>query len=353
MGVLSWLGLANAVAASPQPAAFSVTSPNVGVVSPWAGPSHLAKVVIDDIFDVKVKPVTRAEAMTIPAVVKARHLICEMLARQPLRAYRDGVALEDQPTWLTRTDTGVSPRMRIVWTMDDLLFYGWSLWATKRGAEGQILDASRVPPDLWKFDANGNVLVADKPVNADQVVLIPGIFEGLLAPGSSTIRGTKDLENQWIARVKNPVPLTEIRYTGDEYLTDDEIKDIRDKFIVARNDPDGTVMVTPSGFEVHTSGDSTLELFTEGRNAAALDIARFANIPAILLDASNINATSINYSNGDTKRSEFLDITLRSWALSLEDRLSMDDCTPRGTTIAFDLSALRTPDTGTGPVLED
>ena len=62
----------------------------------------------------------------------------------------------------------------------------------------------------------------------------------------------------------------------------------------------------------------------------------------------------MTYQNVMAGRSELNDLTLRSWALPIEERLSQDDCLPRGTYAAFDLSALTiTPDPGTGPKLED
>lgn len=346
MGFLEWLGFRDVAA----PGAYATSR---GVVSPFAGPNHLARIVVDDLFGIDTQAVTRAEAMSVPAVAKARNLICGQLGRQPLRAYRGDQALVDQPTWLYRTNTAVPPRLRTMWVLDDLLFYGWSLLAVERGAEGQILDAARVDRGRWKFDPAGRVLIDDKPVDAEQVVLIPGPFEGFLSAGARTVRAARKLEEQWTARVKNPVPVTEIRYTGEDDLDEAEMRDIRSTYIAARNDPDGTVMVTPRGFEVHPHGDQALDLFVNGRNAVTLDIARFMNVPAIMLDASNVNATSVNYSNEAVGRSELRDLTLRFWALSVEDRLSADDCTPRGTTIAFDLSDLTVPDIGTGPRLED
>ena len=138
MGLLTWLGLNSAVAIGSQTASR-------GVVSPWAGPSTLSRIVVDDIFGLDTTTVTRTMAMSIPAVAKARHLIATTLARQPLVAYRDGDRMDAQPSWLTRTDTGEPPRLRMLWTIDDCLFYGWSLWAVNRGSGGLILDARRCP----------------------------------------------------------------------------------------------------------------------------------------------------------------------------------------------------------------
>jgi len=348
MGILDWMGFGRL----PETYSASATASR-GVTSPWAGPSHLARVVVDDIFGVETQAVTRAEAMSVPAVAKARNLVCTTLARQPLRAFRDGVPVADQPTWLYRTDTSIPPRLRTMWVLDDLFFYGWSLLEVNRGADGQILDAARIIPSRWKFGPAGEILVDDHGVPQDEVLLIPGPFEGVLNAGGRTIRAARKLEEQWAARVRNPVPVTEIRYTGEEDLDEDEMRDIRSSYIAARNDPDGTVMVTPKGFEVHPHGDAALNLFVEGRNAVAVDVARLTNVPAAMLDAANVNASSVNYTNEALGRAQFIDLCLRFWSLSLEDRLSMDDVTPRGTTIAFDLSELTIPDTGRGPTLED
>ena len=150
------------------------------------------------------------------------------------------------------------------------------------------------------------------------------------------------------------MPVVELRYTGDEDLTLAEMGNIRDTYVTARNDDNGVVMVTPRGFEVHAHGDQALELFIEGRNASALDAARYLNLPATAADATAVNASGVTYTNALVGRTELNDHTLRGWAFPIEERLSMDDCVPRGQSVAFDLSALTTtPDTGTGPRLED
>jgi hypothetical protein len=332
-----------------------IPAASYGIASPWSGTSHLAPAIVwDDIFNLDTRPVGRAEAMSVPAVAKARRLVCETLARYPQRAYQDDVLVSEQPGWTYRTDTAVAPRLRMLWTLDDLFFYGWSLWGVQRGADNSPLDFWRVPKEWWNFDSSGQILVQGEVADASKVVLIPGPFEGMLTAAARTIRGATKLEEQWSARVENPIPLTEIRYTGEEDLSPDEMSDIRDTYIEARSDKNGVVTVTPKGFEVHVHGDQALNLFIEGRNNASLDIARFANIPAAMLDASQVNGSSVDYENVGVGRGDFVNITLRSWALPIEERLSMDDVCPRGTRVAFDLSELVTaPDTGTGPRVED
>jgi hypothetical protein len=361
VGLLDWLGLRSAVALGSTPSAHR------GVVSPWAGPSNLHKIVVDDIFGQDTTTVTRAQAMAVPAIAKARHMVCVTLARQPLLAYRAGevdengdpVPMAEQPAWLRRTDEpgAPSPFHRLLWTIDDLMFHGWSLWAVKRGSEGQVLDAMRVPIDQWTFESDGRVVVEtlpDRYPKDGEVILIPGIGEGMLAEAARTVRGAWTLEDRWQARAKNPVPVVELRYTGDEDLEPEEMRTIRQSYVDASQDENGVVMVTPKGFELHAHGDQALDLLVAGRNAAALDAARYANLPATAADASATNGSSVTYQNVMAGRAEFTDITLRGWAAPIEARLSMDDVVPRGQYLAFDFSSLtRTPDPGVGPARED
>jgi len=355
----------------PTPAPFATPFGPDGALAP-------AFPVDDDVFAQLVEPITREVAMSVPAHARARALVCVPLARQPIIAKRwtgqldaagnrIGEAIAEQPRWLYHSD--IWPvRLRTLWTLDDLAHYGWSLWALERGdvAEGRapILDAWRVPWNDWKFDKTGHKITArmpdgdgvyrDRELRDGEYLLFPGIVEGMLTSAADTLRDAKRLERRASERTANPLPHVEIRYTGEEDLEPAEMKDIRDKYIAARNDENGTVMVTPRGFEIHATGGETVELFVTGRNAKALDIARFWNIAASMLDASAVNGSSVNYENMQINRTGYADVTLRSWALPIEEVLSQDDVLPGGTYAEFDLSALTVgPDTGTGPTLED
>lgn len=358
MGIFSWWRTVQQVER------FTALQPTRSLATPFAGEGTLsAAVILDDVFRGRVQPVTRAEAMSVPTITRARNLVCVVLARQPFRAYRDGIELADQPLWLTRSRY-FPPRLRMLWTIDDCIFHGWSLWVLDRGAADSsgrrpILDAYRVDPSKWKI-SDGRVIVTDRDgrdvvVPEDGYLLIPGPAEGLLTIAADTIRGAKDLERMWMSRVKNPTPIVELSFTDAENPpTEEEMKDTRATYISARQDPDGVVMVTPPGLEVTPHGDKGLELFTEGRNAVSLDVARFFNMPASMLDASQINGSSVDYENNAIGRSAYYDETLRSWALPIEEALSQDDVLPAGQYVQADLSALTAnPDTGTGPVLED
>lgn len=345
MGILSWL------TGGPNTTAPGTTG--AALASPWSEglPSNI---IVNDIFGTAGLAITRAEAMSIPAVAKARHLICSTLARQPLKVYSGAEELADQPAWLYRTSGAVPPQMRMVWVLDDLFFHGWSLLAVERGSRGQILDAVRVGTDRWQFDTNGAVLVDNAPVNADDVILIPGPYEGLLVAGARTIRGALDLEAVWAARVRNPIPSVEIHNTdANDPLTPEQAQALVSGYAESRKNINGAITYTPANVELIMHGDAATDLFVEGRNAIAIDIARLTGVPAAMLDASQV-AASLTYNTVEGARDNFIGQVLDMWATPIEAQFSMDAVTPRGTRIAFDKANLTTfPQPSTGPATED
>jgi hypothetical protein len=247
VGLRSALRLARAVEQGP---------PHPALVSPWANDETLSTIVWADLLDTDLLPITRAEAMAVPAMARARHLLTGAVAACPLYAYRGATQLPDaeQPAWMYRTDGPVSPFHRMLWTVDDLLFHGWSLWAVDRGTDGTLLAADRVPMELWQFDTDGQVLVQDQPVQASQVLLIPGPHEGVLAFAARTLRAATRMERSAARHAANPVPSMELRQVVDIQLTQKEIDDTVAAWVAARSGDTGAVAFTPYGLEAHALG---------------------------------------------------------------------------------------------------
>ncbi|MCL1871834.1 MAG: hypothetical protein FWF90_15670 [Promicromonosporaceae bacterium] len=321
---------------------------NAALASPFGGSSSsLAGIVLADVFGLNedVIPVTRDLAMRVPGVVKSRALIAGTLSRFPLKQYTG--ALEDpaQPAWLSRTDTGQSPQVRMLWTLDDLLFYGTSLWATQRDSSGQIVDALRIPWDEWELTDDLEIIVQGAPARADEVLYFEGPQEGLLDIAAGDVRASLGLKRAWSSRVRTPVPLMALRQTVDSPLTSDERKELANDWDVARRQ--GGTASLPFGWELDTPGaDSPADLFVEGRNAERIDWANYTNLPVAVLDGSPATA-SLTYSVKGDARAELVDISLVYWAAPIAARLSLDDVTPAGTRIDFDITWLSGPEPGT------
>lgn len=334
-----------------------VITPQVmaGISSPIAYSSTVAQLVYADFFQGEIGESTRQAAMQVPAVSRARSILVGSIAGMPLLAHGpDAQPLAQQPGWLTSTSSPTPVWHRMAWTVDDLLFYGASLWTVERDGSGQITDAARVPYELWSIDTyQGEILVNGQPVPASQVLYIPGADEGLLVKGGPSIKGARAIERAWVGRAQNPIPLIELHQLTDEQLDEVEITDLVDSWSAGRTSPTGAVGFTDNRIEVRVHGNATTDLYEGARNASVLDLARHTNMPASLLDGS-MSTASLTYSTSEGKRSEFYDFTLPAYTAPIEARLSQDDVVPAGQYLRFDLSALiQIPQPVTAPGTDD
>jgi hypothetical protein len=325
------------------------------IESPWANNDYLASVTLAGLFPDGVLPLSRAEAMRVPAVARSRHLLAPTIARLPLRVYRADALVEPQPLWPSRTDGALPPFHRMVWTVDDVLFGGWSLWRCDRGDDGYPLRTWRVPIDEWSFDPDsGEVVDADgHPFDEQSVILIPGPHEGVLTFGRDAIRDASALQRAARRAGENPVPTTELHQTNDAPMDETDIEKLVGMWVRARQNPAGTVSYTPESIELRTHGQPSEALLIDGRNAAAVDIARTVGLPAAMIDATGI-AASLTYETQAGRNAEFLDYGLAAYMSAISARLSMDDVVPRGQRTAFDAEELLGVMPGTtGAVTDD
>lgn len=343
------MGLFERLFPSTQAASFAMA--NMPLRSPWATTS-LSRIVLNDLSGINGGDVSRSVAMKIPAVVRGRALIAGTLSRFPLvlREYPD--AELDPAPWMISTNTNESPSQRMLWTIDDLIFSGLSLWAVSRDDNGLILDAGRVSPTRWEVNPDGVVMVDSKPANPDEIIVFQGPQEGLVTIADSAIRASRNMSAAWQQRVESPIPLIELHATdADAELDPAEVDDAIAQYEAARKK--GGTAFTPNAMQLITHGEIKADLFVEGRNAERLDWGNYLSIPAALLDGSMSTAT-LTYSTAEGKRNEFVDYSLSYWANPIEARLSQDDVTPEGTYARFDISWLTSPtQQGTNPASED
>ena len=334
----------------------------LGIASPWQEGS-LNQILLSDLLGADVAdalPLSRDDAMSVPSIAKARNLLVSTAARFPLVALDKSGPLDDkrQPSFLYRTDSDVGPVERMVWTVDDGFFHGLALWLVDRGSEDRagrrpILNAEYCPYSKWTTQ-DGKILVNDKPVQAEDIILFNFWNAGILHEGSRTIRAGRDLENSVAGRVRNPVPMTELRVVDDTNLDQLEAQEYVKSWSLARRNPDGAVALTPQGMELHTHGEVDPALFIDARNAIRTDVGSFSNIRASMLDGT-AGVDSLTYSTTEGERNAFYDIDLPFWTGPIEERLSMDDVVPRGQRVRFDrydayTSATPSP---TGPPVKD
>lgn len=331
MGILTALRLKRSQSRPPA----GVTGP----LTPYATEGRLSKIAYADWLGGTIDgAVTRGDAMKVPAISKARGLIAGTISRLPLKLTDPGGVDQPIPSWLTTPVAGESPLMRMLWTIDDLIFEGSSLWAVERGPAGQITEALRVQADEWELTPDLVILVNGVQVPADQVIFIPGPQDALLTAAAEDIRAALATTRAWAKRVKSPVPLLELHFTDENAsLDDEEITELVESWEKAREL--GGTAYTPATIETKVHASKITDLFIEGRNATRLDLANHMMIPASMIDGSTATA-SLTYSTATGNLSEFINVTLRYWASAVEARLSMPDVIAPGWTFRLDTTPL-------------
>lgn len=336
-------------------------------ISPTVG-NGLADAISGDIFGVTeadpTHPVSRDMCMRQPAVVRCRGILVT-LARYPLVAWRGENRLKTQPAWLYRTDTEQSPQERMTDSMDDVYFFGKSLWLLQRKdgifneAAGDITDAVRMPISTWRDEADGTVSISLaegkwlKLTNRKAYIRFRGFQEGLTKIGAVVVHTSEGIQRGIAGRASSPIPMLDLHLTEDMALDKTDKENLRNDWIRARNSPEGAVGITPHNIEARVLGADGGEFLDTARNSQRIDTANMSQVPSALIDGTTSTA-SLTYSTTEGKRVELNDYGLNLWRTVFEARLSQDDVTPRGTRIEIDLSEMaQVPDEGTGPILED
>lgn len=327
------------------------------IASPWSDPGDLGKWVASDIFGIEDPPIaSRAAAMRIPAVARGRNLIVTAIAAQPLVATRRGEVLPEQPSWMSTPGDGSTPEHRLAWTVDDLIFHGWSLWDKRqRDSRNFPLAFPRVNHDRWRIDSDtGRILIDEQPITDDaDVCLIPGLHEGILSFGRTVLTDARNLYDIVRERLESPMPSIDLHQTGGQPLTKEQRDDLTAQWAAARSKRRGGVAYTSEHIEAKPLDGGDSNLMIEARNAASLDLARLIGVSAGLIDAT-VPKASLNYETKEGRNEEFIDRDLYLYMIPIAARLSLDDIVPHGQRAAFDVTdytaVTRSP---TGPIRED
>jgi hypothetical protein len=289
----------------------------------------------------------------------------------PLTAWKGGARVEPTPSWAIATDGQLgtlpaarrralslhnqSPWWRMLWTVDDLIFYGASLWLatqfpTVNGVENlndRPLSMARLPWSTWATDSDGRVVDADgQPFDPRTLRIIYGPHEGLINFAQRTIREASTLETSAADIARRPFRI-ELHQTTDLELTHAERSELVTATRKALADNNG-ILFTNAAVETKDHALDSHELLIDGRNASAVNIARVVSIPAAMIDATTAGA-SLTYETTAGRNSEWIDYGLSLYLNAIEARLSMDDVVPAGTSMAFDtteLTSLTVPATG-------
>jgi HK97 family phage portal protein len=288
--------------------------------------------------------VTREQAMTVPAIARSRNILAGSIGTIPMESYNKltGAHINNR-TLIVQPDPALPRVNTITWLVDDLIFYGRGYLQVLDVSpeDGRPFRARRIDPRRVQatIDSSGTLItgyqVDSKNVPSsglNSLIVFNAIDEGVLARGGMTISSAIALEQAAYNMASEPVPQMVLLNEGMN-LPSDQVSAVMDTFRRARRERSTAYIEGPIKLEVVGMDSAQMQL-VEARQHLSSEIARLMGIPAWYLNAENASAT---YSNVNSERRALVDFGLRNYLTIIEDRLSMDDVTPRNQIVRFDL----------------
>jgi HK97 family phage portal protein len=288
--------------------------------------------------------VTREQAMTVPAIARSRNILAGSIGTIPMESYNKltGAHITNR-TLIVQPDPALPRVNTITWLVDDLIFYGRGYLQVLDVSpeDGRPFRARRIDPRRVQatIDSSGTLItgyqVDSKNVPSsglNSLIVFNAIDEGVLARGGMTISSAIALEQAAYNMASEPVPQMVLLNEGMN-LPSDQVSAVMDTFRRARRERSTAYIEGPIKLEVVGMDSAQMQL-VEARQHLSSEIARLMGIPAWYLNAENASAT---YSNVNSERRALVDFGLRNYLTIIEDRLSMDDVTPRNQIVRFDL----------------
>ena len=288
--------------------------------------------------------ITRDEAMTIPAVARARNIVAGTLSSLPLELYNSRDEELAKPRWMRQPDPNSAYGTMMAWTIDDLIFNGNAYWQIievykedGRPSAFRYINSTRVTPE---YNDNSTMVESYRVDNTrvpnnglGSLITFQALDEGVLKRGASTIKTAIALEQAAKRSAEEPVPNGVLKNTGMD-LPEDQVMNLLARFKAARNTRATAYMTSNLEYQPMQFDNTQLQL-VESRKAMQTMIAQMMNVPAYLLDAET--GGSLTYNNAEGQKRYLVDFSLRNIITVLENRLSMDDITITGQHVRFDL----------------
>ena len=295
--------------------------------------------------------VSRADALSIPTVLRARNKIASTIATLPIRVHNREFEPDDRNTVVVHPDPDVPPVFTYAMTAEDLLFESKAYWRVLRfSAEGFPVEARRLDvrsvaqhtvlgmpsevlsPDL-QFTPRDPVYVDGYPVSPREIIRFVSPNPPLLTHAARAMRTILLLDKVAEIYANEPVPLGYFTDREDaDPLDDEEIKSLLGDWAKARRE--GAWGYVPWALDLNTLQLNPEQLqLASARQHAVLEVIRATGLDPV--DIGVDVTSSHTYQNAGDRRVDQLD-ALAPYLAAIEQRLSMNDVLPRGLRARFE-----------------
>lgn len=295
---------------------------------------------LPSIYNALTLRVSRKEAMSVPAVARARNLICGTVASIPLEYYnkRTGEVMA-APRWINQLAKNQPSFVTLTWCVDSLLFYGVAyLRVTERYAEDgrpaafEWIANSRV---TFTTDLEGIMVtqyyVDANPINMNDIVTIQGFDEGVLERAGQTIRAAIDVNKAAAIAAATPMASGILKNSGAD-LPPAEVSGLLAAWKRSRQNNSTAYLTSTLDFQPVQFAPKDM-MYNEAVQNLATEVARAMNVPAYYLSADQ--NTTMTYANVQQERKQFFALSIEPYVQAIQARLSMDDISTAGHEVRF------------------
>jgi hypothetical protein len=294
--------------------------------------------------------ISRAEALSVPAVLKGRNMICSIATLPLVQRGPDRRIVDNNPLF-RQLDRDVANVVTLAQTIEDLLFESISWWQiTGFGWDGfptdiRHLDVGSVsiePPQDGRAAAplpsgidphEPIVWINGKATSGREVIRFDSPNPPLLKAGARAIKRAVLLDQAARLYAEDPRLLDYFTPTeGADPVDDDEVVTFLGKWKLSRQKR--STAYVPAALKYNTvDSPSPRDLqLVELQRQANLDVANEVGIDP---EDVGVSTTSRTYQNATDRRQDRINEVLAAYMRAVTDRLSMDDVTPRGHTVGF------------------
>lgn len=302
--------------------------------------------------------VSRREAMSVPAVKRGRDLIAGTLGTLPLNL----IGPDNTPTqWslFDQPEVDVPRSITLINTFEDLLFEQVAWWKiTAVGWHGKPVDVVRLEPrsvnvqqDLRVYETvQGNQGMVTRWLPDELLIRFDGPTDPILVAGARAIRAALALDAAALRYSEGNQPLDFFTPAdGFDPADDDDIISLLSDWKTAR--AAGVTGYVPAALKYNSAGWEPLKLqLAEARQHAVLELARLMGIDP---EDFGVPTTSRTYFNAFDRKQARIQDTLRQFVAAFEDRLSMNDVSPRGFKARLDFADMLRSDDATRMQVHD
>jgi Phage portal protein len=290
-------------------------------------------------------PVTRQQALQVPAVTRAVDLICGTLSTIPLQLY-DRQGRERDSSFLDQPEASCVRAVTMYNTLEDLFLHKVSWWRVldrgrdERPALVEHLHKQRVQEQDGKVFVDGSRIATP---NRD-IIRFDGIKEGLLWSGARAIRTALRLEDAAADSASGGFRGF-FSAAEDQDPADDEDSAAFTAALKEKLKTQQYVMF-PKNVKFTPLQWSSREMqLVEGREMVIKDISRLTGVDA---DYLAVAVSSDTYANTESRRRDLLGLSpMAGLVAAVEQRLSHSSVTPQGLTVKFNMDAFLRSDTAT------